>query len=61
MGLIPLNAFIECDAGAAKDIQGTPDGQIHFAIAANMDFLQILNAPSTTCIGDRNGAPFGQL
>lgn len=61
MGLVPLDTLIERHSGAAKDIQGTSDSQVDLALAADMNFLQILQASGTTSIGNGNGAPFGQF
>lgn len=42
MGLIPLDTFVKRHSGAAKDIESTPNGQVHLALATDMDLLQIL-------------------
>lgn len=42
MGLIPIDTLVKRHSGAAKDIESTPNSQVHLAFATNMDLLQIL-------------------
>lgn len=42
MGLVPLNALVKRHSGATKDIQGTTNSQIDFALTASVHLLQIL-------------------
>lgn len=42
MGLIPLDTLVKRHSGAAKDIESTPNSQVHLALTADMDPLQIL-------------------
>ena len=42
MGLIPLDTFVKRYSGAAKDIESTPNCQVHPALTTDMDPLQIL-------------------
>ncbi len=42
MGPIPLDTFVKRHSGAAKDIERTPNSQVHLAFTTDMDLLQIL-------------------
>ena len=41
VALVPGDAFIECYAAAAEDIQGATDGQVNAALAELVDQFQI--------------------
>ena len=42
MGLVPFNTLVERHSRTPEDVQGTPNGQVHFTLAANMDLFQVL-------------------
>lgn len=61
MCLVPLNTLIKGHPGTTKDVQSTPNSQVHLALAAHVYLLQILQMTSTTSIGDGYRAPLGQF
>lgn len=57
---IPLYAVVKLDSSSSKTVQGAANGQVHLASANALDALKVLQVSSASCVGDGNGAPFGQ-
>lgn len=60
MLLVPLYALFKCRPSSSENVQGATDRQVKSTGAALSDKVEVLHRTCSSCVGDWNGAPFGE-
>lgn len=61
MFLVPARALLKIATLSSKDIQRAPNRQIDLSVAQLLHKREVINVPSTSCVGHGDAAPLREL